>query len=185
MKGNNRLFVALAAVAAFSAVAWAQDSQPAPSPEALSRLSPEAAMATANSWGMQAEANKVTSYVTSREIRFEFPGGRKTAVALPQNRMVVAIAPYMAKTHACSGHYMSSCKAELPGTSARVTAVDANGEAVLVLETSTLPNGFLELWLPRDREIDVTIEARGLRATGRVSTFDGSNTCITTMRLRG
>ncbi len=40
-------------------------------------------------------------------------------------------------------------------------------------------------WLPRDLEIDVTIEARGLKAAGRISTFDGSNTCITTMRLRG
>jgi hypothetical protein len=41
----------------------------------------------------------------------------------------------------------------------------------------------IDLWLPRDLQVDVTIEARGLRATERIGTFDKDKTCITTLKL--
>jgi hypothetical protein len=47
-----------------------------------------------------------------------------------------------------------------------------------------MDNGFLELWLPRDLEIDLTIEAQGLAAMLRVTTYATSNTRITEMQLR-
>ena len=64
-----------------------------------------------------------------------------------------------------------------------VTAVTANGQSLIDEKTTTLPNGFIDLWLPRDLKIDVTIEARGLRALERIGTFDGDITCITTPKL--
>ncbi len=147
-------------------------------------LSPEEAMVLANSWGMNGEENKIISYVTSREIHFQFPEGAKTVLDLPPDRMLVAIAPYIRKTHDCGTHYPSSCRGELPDTDARVTVTGADGASLLEMETSTLANGFLELWLPRNEEVRVTIEARGLKASAQVSTGGESITCVTTLQLR-
>jgi hypothetical protein len=62
-------------------------------------------------------------------------------------------------------------------------AVTADGRRLLDEQTTTLPNGFIDLWLPRGLEIDVTIEARGLRVTQRIGTLDTDPTCITTAKL--
>jgi len=48
----------------------------------------------------------------------------------------------------------------------------------------TLQNGFFELWLPRNRRIDLLVERDNLKARGMIETFDGSMTCITTFRLQ-
>ena len=42
---------------------------------------------------------EIKSHVTPREVVFEFPGGKAKRVALPENRMVVAVAPYITRTH--------------------------------------------------------------------------------------
>jgi len=79
---------------------------------------------------------------------------------------------------------MSSCQGELPEMKFDVKATDQNGN-VLVNETiATLKNGFFELWLPRDRGIKLTIQGSDRQAKGRIGTFDGSKTCVTTFRLR-
>ena len=65
-----------------------------------------------------------------------------------------------------------------------VSATDQNGN-VLVNETIvTLRNGFFELWLPRNRSIKLTIQGSDRQAKGSIGTFDGSKTCVTTLRLR-
>ncbi len=79
---------------------------------------------------------------------------------------------------------MSSCQGELGEKDFYVRAVDQGGK-VLVDETiATLRNGFFELWLPRDRRIELSIEALNRKATGTIETFDHSKTCVTTFRLR-
>ncbi|MGD2188139.1 MAG: CueP family metal-binding protein [Desulfobacterales bacterium] len=79
---------------------------------------------------------------------------------------------------------MSSCQGELPEMKFDVKATDQKGN-VLVNETvATLKNGFFELWLPRDRSIKLSITGSDRRAIGRIGTFDGSKTCVTTFRLR-
>ena len=47
----------------------------------------------------------------------------------------------------------------------------------------SLENGFIDLWLPRDKTFQVKIEHDGKTAESEVSTFEGDNTCITTMQL--
>ncbi len=64
-----------------------------------------------------------------------------------------------------------------------VKAVTPDGRTVLEEDTATAPNGFIDLWLPRGLSVDVTMEARGLKVTQRVETFDDSFTCITTPKL--
>jgi hypothetical protein len=64
-----------------------------------------------------------------------------------------------------------------------VTVTDAGGAPVQAIQTSTLANGFLELWLPRGGQFQVTIEARGLKASGLVSSAEKADTCLTTFQL--
>lgn len=166
-----------------SSASFAQADASIPSPEMLSGLTVEKAMAVANTWGAASPGTGVNSFVTPQKIQFEFPDGTKTVFDLPQDRMVVAIAPYIRSTHPCSTHFMSSCRSELTNTPVKVTAATPDGTFIVAKNLFTQANGFLELWLPRNLEIDLIIEARGLKTSGRISTFENSNTCITTTRL--
>jgi len=79
---------------------------------------------------------------------------------------------------------MSSCQAEFPEKEFYVKAVDQDGN-VLVDETiATLRNGFFELWLHRNRKIGLRVQGLNRTAKGLITTFDDSETCITTFRLQ-
>ena len=151
-----------------------------PSLEALKGIDAVRAMELANAWG--AAKAPVQSFVTPQAVNFEV-GGQKAQVALPADRMVVAVAPYISRTHPCKTHYMSSCQGELAGTAVEVR-VTQNGKAVIKGTVKTLENGFLELWLPRNQSYQLTLKAKGLSATGLISTFNNSDTCVTTFQLR-
>ncbi len=79
---------------------------------------------------------------------------------------------------------MSSCQGELPQTRFNVKAIDQAGNVLIDGPVSTLKNGFMELWLPRHSTFNLTIERLKRSVTGPISTFDGSDTCITTMQLK-
>lgn len=140
------------------------------------------AMALANKWGE--EKNSVTSSVTPASINFEFPGGVKVSVSLPEDRMVVAIAPYVKTTHTCKTHSMSGCRGELFGEDVNIVAKKMDGETILETNMKTMPNGFVELWLPRDLEIDLRITYKNRVALGTITTNSDSKTCVTTMQLK-
>jgi hypothetical protein len=79
---------------------------------------------------------------------------------------------------------MSSCQGELPETKFDVRATDQD-DNILVNETvTTLRNGFLELWLPRNRSIKLIIQGSDRQASGEIETFDNSKTCVTTFQLK-
>lgn len=44
-------------------------------------------------------------------------------------------------------------------------------------------NGFIDLWLPRDRKYRMTISQEGRTAQSEISTFESDDTCLTTMQL--
>ena len=169
--------------ASISMGAFAQTIGEKPSPGLLDGLSPEATMSLANSWGMKSDENKVTIWTSSRAFTFQFADGSKTVIAMPDDRMAVSIAPYIMKTHPCSGHYPSTCRGELANTPVHVTAVSSDGRPLVDEDTTTLPNGFIDLWLPRDLKVDVSVKARGLQATVRIGTFETDITCITTPKV--
>jgi len=79
---------------------------------------------------------------------------------------------------------MSSCQGELAERKFKVKAVDEEGKILVDDTMSTLRNGFLELWLPRNRRIVLSIQGFNRNAGGIIETFDGSDTCITTFQLR-
>ncbi len=187
MSTTLRFLLIPAVMALFCAAAFAQDAagpaSAATSPVMLAGLRPEAAMDLANAWGMKNDQNNVTIWTNNRELHFEFPDGTKTVIAMPADRMVVSVAPYIMKTHPCREHFPSSCRGELANTPVEVKAVATDGTVILEEKTTTLPNGFVDLWLPRNLRIDVTLTARGLTATQRIGTFDKDKTCITEAKL--
>ena len=141
----------------------------------------EGALSLANKWGTGEKG--VVSFVNQRFVEFEFDSGEKASIPLPDYKMVVAIAPYVTQTHPCAIHYLSSCQGELVEIPVKVHGVTSDGEVIVDNELMTMKNGFFELWLPRGLEVDLTIEAVGKKTEGRITTYDDSNTCITTMQL--
>ena len=64
-----------------------------------------------------------------------------------------------------------------------VKATDQNGNILVDGNIATLRNGFFELWLPRNRRIELNILGLNRKVIGTIETFDNSKTCITTLRL--
>ena len=153
-----------------------------PSPEALQGIDAKAAIELANRW--HEAGSDVLSYVDQRNVYFEFNNGEKAVVPLPENSMVIAIAPYLTYTHDCTLHYMSACQSEMADTALKVFGRTESGMVVVDGTFTTLSNGFIELWLPRNEEIELTIEAVGKQGFEKITTFDTSRTCITTIQLR-
>ncbi len=63
----------------------------------LQNVNAKQAMAIANQWKWTDK--NIKTYVSPREVVFKFPDGTIKKVALPQDEMVVAIAPYLTYTH--------------------------------------------------------------------------------------
>ena len=150
----------------------------------------EAALQSANSIESIAMANKmkesekgIKTFVNSQEVVFQFPRGDVKKVLLPEERMMVAIAPYKNRTHDCAIHYFSSCQAELAQQTFLVKAIDTGGNVLVDQPITTLRNGFFELWLPRNRTIMLSIRGGDLKAEGEIGTFPNSPTCVTTLQL--
>jgi hypothetical protein len=79
---------------------------------------------------------------------------------------------------------MSSCQGELPEREFEVKVIDEDGTILANGTVATLRNGFFELWLPRNRVVNLFIRGSGRSARGTIETFEDSKTCETTFRLR-
>jgi len=64
----------------------------------LENIDATQAVEIANEWKWTKKDVKTS--IDSREIIFEFPDGKLKRIALPKDKMYIAIAPYIEKTHA-------------------------------------------------------------------------------------
>jgi hypothetical protein len=55
------------------------------------------AVAIANDWNWSRK--EITSWVTPREVVFKFPDEKIKKIPLPEDKMLVAVAPYIKTTH--------------------------------------------------------------------------------------
>lgn len=78
---------------------------------------------------------------------------------------------------------MTGCQGELIGQEFQVLIKDDDGNVVVDKEMKSQQNGFIDLWLPRDKKLHVTISNDGKTAESELSTYEGDNTCVTTMQL--
>jgi hypothetical protein len=63
----------------------------------LNKVDAVQAMAIANEWNWS--NREITSYVTPREVVFKFPDKKVKKIPLPEDKMLVAVAPYINSTH--------------------------------------------------------------------------------------
>jgi len=110
---------------------------------------------------------------------------REVALAIPEDTFYVSIAPYIDQTHDCYFHSLTTCTGEIQNSAVHVLATDsASGETLIDEPRTTFDNGFVGLWLPRGRDVTVTIEYEGRSATSDLSTSNEDDaTCVTTMQL--
>lgn len=73
--------------------------------------------------------------------------------------------------------------AELADKEIKVSAKTSDGKIILDKNVKTLWNGFLELWLPRNKKIDITLTYNGKKAAQTLDTGSSGATCITNMKL--
>ena len=87
--------ILLGVISAFPALALQSDEKSDES--VLENVDAIQAIAIANQWKW---SNKeIKSSVNSREVVFQFPGGKVKKIPLSEEKMVVALAPYIKGTH--------------------------------------------------------------------------------------
>lgn len=147
----------------------------------LQGLDAAEALLLANEW--RTTQPEVVATLTADAVEFVLPTGERVSIPFPPDEKVLAVAPYVMSTHPCQFHSVTGCTGEMAGIPMYVHAETPDGTVIVDGMMTTMDNGFLEIWLPRDMEIDLTITAGGAAATQRVTTYATSETCITGMRL--
>ncbi|AZU60523.1 hypothetical protein CHR53_04170 [Neobacillus mesonae] len=78
---------------------------------------------------------------------------------------------------------MTGCQGELANKEFKLYIEDKEGNVIRDEKVKAPSNGFIDLWLPRDKSYQVKIEYDGKKAESDISTFKDDPTCITTMQL--
>lgn len=128
-------------------------------------------------------AEATSASITSSELIVTDENQKVTTYDLPDNEFFVSIAPFINETHPCDNHSLTGCQGELVEEDFNVYIEDSKGKVILEETKRTEANGFIDLWLPRDDIYTVTIVQDDKEVIAEISTFDGDNTCITTMQL--
>ena len=122
--------------------------------------------------------------ITSNELIIKEDDNSEAVYELPEDEFFVSIAPFINETHPCDIHSLTGCQGELVEEEFEVNIKDSSGETILDETKKTEKNGFIDLWLPRDDVYDVEITQDGKVTQSEISTFEGDQTCITTMQLQ-
>jgi len=125
---------------------------------------------------------EVTASITGTELTIN--SGEETLVYEVGELFYLAVAPYKTFTHTWMIHSVTGCQGELVEEELNVLFINENGVTILNETVSTLKNGFVELWLPRNETGTLTFVQGDLFASTEISTFDESGTCLTTMELK-
>jgi len=128
------------------------------------------------------DREKVTAGVTGTSLIVTLEG-KEFQFRLPTDEFYLSVAPYIDQTHPCGIHSLVTCKGELTDTAFDVTVVDENDTVILSGTYTSYANGFIGVWLPKNKTLRITVTYQGLSATSLVTTNLTSNTCLTTLRL--
>lgn len=78
---------------------------------------------------------------------------------------------------------MTGCQGEMVEDEFDVYIEDMDGNVIVDETLKSQPNGFIDLWLPRNKTFKTTIEHDGKVVESELSTFENDPTCITSMQL--
>ncbi|NDI35790.1 CueP family metal-binding protein [Chengkuizengella sediminis] len=124
-----------------------------------------------------------TASITSEYLIVKNTNQEERTYDLPEDEFFISIAPYIDKTHPCTTHNLTSCQGELANETFDVVIEDSTGNVIVEESIVSGKNGFLDMWLPRDKEYQVRIKYDGKIAESNLSTFKTDGTCVTTMQL--
>ncbi|KAB8138026.1 hypothetical protein F9U64_06775 [Gracilibacillus oryzae] len=125
----------------------------------------------------------VSASITSTELIVTESDKRQVSYKLPEEEFFVSIAPFINNTHPCTNHSLTGCQGELVEQPFDVYIEDKEGNVIVNETITSFKNGFIDLWLPRGETFQVKIKHQGKTAKSEISTFEGDNTCITSMKL--
>ncbi|WP_341347060.1 CueP family metal-binding protein [Paenibacillus sp. FSL H3-0469] len=121
--------------------------------------------------------------ITSTQLIVDSGGPNEAVYGLPEDEFFLSVAPYVQNTHPCATHSLTGCQGEMVEQSFGVTVVDTDGKEIMNQTVKSQPNGFIDLWLPRNQNYQMTITHDGKEARSEISTFESDDTCLTTMQL--
>jgi hypothetical protein len=121
--------------------------------------------------------------ITSRQLIVTNSDESQVIYDLLEEDFFVSIAPYVEQTHPCADHSLTGCRGEMANEEFNIFIEDTDGKVIVDRAVKSHANGFIDLWLPRDHTYRVTIENGGRARLSEISTFEGDNTCITTIQL--
>lgn len=124
----------------------------------------------------------LTSSITSEYLVLR-DNSEEIKLALPKDKFYLSFAPYITQTHPCGTHSLSSCQGELVNQTVNVIITDGKGKEIINSDMTTMENGFVGVWLPRNMNATVEVLYDGLTAQTSFTTFSESNTCLTTLPL--
>jgi hypothetical protein len=122
--------------------------------------------------GLNASITATTLILYDNEEKFEFK--------LPTEEFYVSIAPFINESHLCQTHNLVSCRGELSNKEFEISIVKSDGVVILNQKMKSLSSGFIGIWLPKGIDATLTVNYEGLTVSSLISTYDTSNTCITT-----
>lgn len=121
--------------------------------------------------------------ITSTQLIVTDSDDKELVYDLPEEEFFVSIAPFINETHPCENHSLTGCQGELANQDFNLYIEDMDGNVILDETMNSGANGFIDLWLPRDKTFHVTITHEGKQVESEISTFKNDGTCITTMQL--
>ena len=121
--------------------------------------------------------------ITSTHLIVTDSDDKELVYNLPEGEFFVSIAPFINETHPCENHSLTGCQGELVNQDFDFYIEDMGGNVVLDETMNSESNGFIDLWLPRDKTYNVRISHEGKQIESEISTFEKDGTCITTLQL--
>ncbi|MFV0321478.1 MAG: CueP family metal-binding protein [Alphaproteobacteria bacterium] len=147
----------------------------------FAKLSPKEAIEQAHEWRGK---NYAMVAVTPNGIEATFKDNQQVVIPL-QDEFFVSIAPYENKTHDCSYHVPTGCTGEMMGKKIQLKITDQKTGVVIKDEQIEVQkDGFVDLWLPKDKEFLIEFDYKDKKASQIIPTGKNDLTCITTMQLK-
>ncbi|WP_067836278.1 CueP family metal-binding protein [Amphibacillus sediminis] len=128
--------------------------------------------------------NDISASITSEQLIVTKQNNEEITYDLPDDQFFISIAPYQDETHPCVNHSLTGCQGEMVNEEFDLLIEDADGNVIIDQTVTSLSNGFIDLWLPRNQTYQVIISQNGKSAKSELSSFRDDPTCITTMQLK-
>lgn len=130
----------------------------------------------------KSDPRELTSSITGEYLVLS-DNSEEIMLPLPKDKFYLSFAPYITQTHPCATHSLLSCQGELVNQTVNVIIKDEKGNDIINSDMTTMENGFVGVWLPRNMNATIHVLYNGLTAQELITTFSGSNTCLTTLQL--